>query len=379
MTLNGTTTEGASENGAAPPPVMTALFLETSAQFHRLTGPEDIRKIINEMIDGAGKVGTSWYVEREFKYVYGRFFDTVISEIKRLSHPTRPREFGDMWMSVDYQLPVRFAGGPKFFWSLFMILSRTLRQKLAAEFGGESVTPQKILNKVAGLKETLLKGFVRREDFFNKSYCGVWDQSCSSRCDPEPDADCRLKEIGVDMRDDFLAAAGTVSRSDCSESTWLKANLHRLEDTHGKALLDLMGRHRDYVSDIVIFWEVPEGWTILTRDRAFAFMQKAHRDVANVVKVYNLRLPREASGAKCLIQPQAAPETEGVLVNYTAKGARVRADPVFVKRLRKRERVIISSEEFADGKASEFRSRNGRVVYRDEKDASIFAVRFPSE
>lgn len=377
MTPNGTTDEGTPADGAARPRGVDALFLETSAQFHRLTGPRSIRDTINEMVDGSGKVGTSWYVEREFNYVYSRFFDTVAKEVRKLSHLSRPRKFWDMWLEVDFQLRLRYAGGPK----VYLWLVTTLSEALTAEFGNEPIAPLKLLNVVVGRKEILLANFVKREDFFfDKSSCGVWDKSCSARCDPEPDPDCRLKEIGVERRSDFLAAAETLSRSDCSESKWLKENLHRLEAAHGKALLDLMGQHRDNVSDIVIFWEVPEGWTILTRDRAFGILQEAHRDKVNVVKVFNLRLPREASGQKCLAQPKAAPEAEGVLINYNAKGARISADPVFVKKLRKREQVTISAKEFGTDEAPELGfSRDGRVVYRDQRDESVFAVRFPSE
>jgi len=373
MTPNGTTNEGEPTGWAADPRSETALFLETSAQFHRLTGPDLIRDTINVMIDGSDKVGTSWYVEREFKYVYIGFFDTVAGEVRKLSHLSRPRKFWEMWLEVDYQLPKYYAGGPK----VFLWLSKTLSEALAEEFGNELVTPLTLLNRVVGHKEFLLANFIKRKDFFNKSSCGVWDKPHSCSCGPDPDADCRLKEVGVEMRSDFLAAAETLSRSNCSESKWLKENLPRLEAAHGKALLDLMGEHRDYVSDIVIFWEVPDGWTILTRDRAFGILQEALRDE---VKVYTLRLPREASGEKCQVRPQAAPEAEGVLINYNAKGARISADPVFVKRLRKREHVTISTKEFGTDEAPELGySRDGRVVYRDKKDVSVFAVRFPSE
>ena len=373
MIPNGTTTEDAPAGGAAHPRGETALFLETSAQFHRLTGPRLIRETINKMVDGSDKVGTSWYVEREFKYVYGGFFDTVAGEVRKLSHLSRPRMFWEMWLEVDYQLPKYYAGGPK----LFLWLSKTLSEALAEEFGNEPVTPLKLLNKVVGLKEFLLVNFIKRKDFFNKSSCGVWDKPCSCQCGPEPGPDCRLKEIGVDMRADFLASAKTLGAADCSESKWLRENYSRLENAHGKALLDLLGKHRDHVSDLVIFWEVPDGWTILTRDRAFGILQEALR---KEVKVYTLRLPRDASGKKCRVRPQAVPEAEGVLINYNAKGARVSADPVFVKRLRKRERVTISAKEFGTDEAPELGDRrDGRVVYRDEKDMSVFAVRFPSE
>lgn len=375
MTQNGTMTKGAPDGRAEQSRGGTALFLETSAQFHRITGPPSIQETINKMIDGSDKVGTSWYVEREFKYVYGKFFDTVAGEVRKLSHLSLPRMFWDMWMEVDYQLPKYYAGGPKFFLSLTKILSQSLAGSLAAEFGNEPITPLKLLNKIVGLRETLPANFIKRKDFFNKSSCGVWDKSCS--CGPEPGSDCRLKEIGVDMRSDFLASAKTLGAADCSESKWLRENYSRLDDAHGKALLDLMGEHRDYVSDIVIFWEVPDGWTILTRDRAFGILQEALRDK---VKVYTLRLPRDASGQECLIQPAAAPGAEGILINYNAKGARVSADPLFVKKLRKRERVTISTKEFGADEAPELgNSRDGRVVYRDQKDESVFAVRFPSE
>jgi hypothetical protein len=374
MTPNGKTNEGAPADEAARPSGGKALFLETSAQFHRLTGPRVIRDTINEMIDCSAKVGTSWYVEREFKYVFGKFFDTVASEVRKLSHLSTGREFWEMWQEVDYNLRKHYAGGPKF----FLWLGKTLGEALAQDFGDELVSPLKLLNKVRGRREILLGNFIKRDDFFNKSRCGVWDKPHSCACGPEPDADCRLKEIAVDMRSEFLNSADALASSDCSESKWLRGNRHRLKEARGKALLELMGEHRDHVSDIVIFWEVPDGWTILTRDRAFGVMRKELPRKG--IEVYNLRLPREESGNKCQVRPHAAPEAKGILTNYNAKGARVSADPVFVKKLRKREQVTISAEEFGTDEAPELGySREGRVVYRDDEDESAFAVRFPSE
>jgi hypothetical protein len=369
-TPKSTTAEDAGGASAEESRDKYKLFLETSAQFHRLTGPRSIRDTINQLIRDADSVSTSWYVEREFEYVYGGFLDSVMGEVRKLPNLSRPREFWEMWLDVDYQMRLHYLGGPKFFWSLGVALHK--------EFSMKPVSPTRLINELGGRREHLLKNFYKGTDFFNKSSCGVWDKPCSCKCGPEPGDACRLKEIGVAMRDKFLAAAVALGGANCSESKWLRDNYDFLEAAHGKALLELLGRHRDHVSDIVIFWEVPDGWTILTRDRAFRKMQKKLRN--NALKVYDLRLPRHPSDRECVVRLESAPEEGGVLINHNAKGARIRATPVFVKRLKVRQLVTVSASEFGSRESPELgNSRQGRVVYRDDLDESVFAVRFPSK
>jgi hypothetical protein len=371
MTLKRATTNDAHPTPAQTSPNEIALFLETTAQFYRIAGPPSIQETIQELIDRSDKVGTSAHVKREFDYVYGGFFKSVIFNVRRLPNQSRPQNLARMWLDVFHLMPKHFPGGPYLFLSLGMLLIERLGNKL--------MTPTELINVLEAYRESLLGRFHRGDFFFDKSTCGVWDKPCSCQCGSEPRDACRLKEICVTMRSDFLASAKTLAGKGREESKWLKENLDLLEALHGKALMELLGKHPGHVGDPVIFWETPDSWTILTRDLTFRILQKAHRDQGmhrDAIKVHILRLPREASGGKCTVLPEAAvEEVDGVLIDYNAQGARVRAPAVSVKR---RQRVTIKAREFGSNGAGE-NSREGRVAYLDKEDTSVFAVRFPSK
>lgn len=357
------TTKGAPEQTL---PKVPALFLETSAQFHRLTGPPGFQSTIEELISKADKVGTSAHVKREFDYVYGGFFKSVIFNVRRLEGWSRERNFSGMWSEVQHHMPRRYLGGPDLFTSIGVAL--------AEDFGKKPVSPMMLLNVLEGLKTRLMGGFRKADPdcFFDKSSCGVWDKPCSCPCGPEPGDECRLKDLCVTMRTEFLASARTLAGArSCAESKWLNENLDLLEAAHGTALMKLLGEHPGHVGDPVIFWEAPEPWTILTRDPCFKILQRAHRDD---LRVFILRLPRLVSGGSCTVLPEAAiTQVNGVLIDHNSQGARIRAPGASVKR---RQRVTIKAREFENGAGEN--AREGRVAYLDKKDTSVFAVRFPS-
>lgn len=346
-------------------PKVPELFLETTAQFHRLTGPASFRETIEGLMSSAGKVGTSAHVKREFHYVYGGFFKSLIFNVGRLGDLSRARNFADMWSDVEHLMGKRPPGGPK----LLSSIGRTLSE----QFGKEPVSPKRVLNVLEGLKTRLLGGL--KGDFvFDKSSCTVWINPHICQCDLPPGSECRLEEICINLRAEFLASLRTLAGTRCDEGEWLEANLHLLEAAQGKALKKLLGDHPGHVGDTVIFWEAPPGWTILTYDLAFRRLQRSHR--SSELKIFILRLPRRASGGKCTIVPaEAAEEIDGVLIDHNSQGARIRAPKASVKR---RQRVTIKAREFGRNGTGE-KAREGRIVYIDRADPSVFAVRFPSK
>jgi hypothetical protein len=365
MTEKRTTTNQAQPTPAQTSPNKTALFLETTVQFHRLVGPTSFQKTIKELISSSEKVGTSAHVKREFDFVYGGFFDSVIDNVGRLPGQSRERNVSEMWMDVAHLMRKHFYGGP-------MVLMK-IGMTLAEKFGSKPIAPTRLLNVLGGLRLRLLRGFKKGDFFFDKSSCGEWDEPCSCQCYPEPDDACRLKEICVTMRAQFLASVKTLAGKNREESKWLRENLHLLEAAHGRALIKLITKHPGHVGDPIIFWETPDNWTILTRDLTFRILQKAHR---NEVKVYITRPARNAGGGKCKVLPESAvQEVEGVLLDHNAQGARVRAPGASVK---SRKRVTIKSRAFGSNGNDEI-SREGKVAYLDKQDPSVFAVRFPSK
>lgn len=359
---------------AAPKQASTnkiSLFLETTAQFYRLTGAPSLREPIEELRRGSEKVGTSAHVKREFDYVYGGFFNSVMFNVRRLPGQASQRKFSDIWMDVENLMRRHYPGGH----TVFTFIGLTLFETLFEIFGSKLVSPTRVLNELGGLRDRLLGGFCwgDKECFFDNSTCGVWNRPTSCDCGSVPADACRLKEICIMGRSDFLDSAETLANKGREESKWLRDNLGILKAAQGKALMELIGKHPGHVGDPVIFWEAPDGWTILTRDSTFRILQKAHR---NEIKVYFVRLQREASGGKCTVLPEATTQVvEGVLMDYNAQGARVRAPAGSVK---KRQRVTITAREFGNNGGGAD-SREGRVVYFDKEDTSVFAVRFPAK
>ncbi|HEX8501804.1 MAG TPA: hypothetical protein VF659_14570 [Pyrinomonadaceae bacterium] len=332
--------------------------METSAQILRVAGSPMLQSGINDLVYSSGQVGTSAAVEREFENVYIRFMDSVASATRMLAGPSRSQLFEELWPEVEDLLPMFYPGGHK--------LLQRLTAWMFLKFGGQLVTPTFLLGVLEGHKEDLRAGFLGPV-VADKSSCGVWATRGSCDCAPEPGEHCRLKEICVTKRRQFVISARRLAdaRPRRDESKWLDANFDRLDKARGMALLEILGKHPGPVGDIVIFWEVPDGWTILTRDKTFRILQEALRAR---LKVYIVRLPRENSGGRCRIRPEAAAGWEEAdLLNYTPRGARIRAPTVT---LQVDESVILASPKFSE-------ERRGNVIYVDKADRSVVGIKFP--
>ncbi|MDT7808673.1 MAG: hypothetical protein QOJ70_2486 [Acidobacteriota bacterium] len=359
MAPKRTTTKRAAPRRPKRSQAPAALFIETSAHILRITGSRELQRGINELVDAAGKLGTSWFVKREFEKVLIRFYRAVAEATSMLTNRERPRPFEEMWQEVKPLLPLFYPpGGPN--------LYPHLDAKMYAMFGGQDVTPAELQSSFKGYEEAAWESFLSVEgEIHDKSSCEVWITKGSCPCSPEPEAHCQLKELCVKQNTDFLKAASTIAEGKFAESRWMAANLPRLRNTRGKALLEFIGKHPNPVGDIVIFWEVPDGWTLLTRDRAFKALRKAHR---KKLKVYTVRLPRLDSGGQCGVRLETnGAGVGGVLLNYNAKGALINASLAGVK---KGARVVVTADEFGH-------ERRGEVAYPPKKDKSVFAVKLP--
>jgi hypothetical protein len=319
--MKKTMNESAPLTGAKKHPP-AKLFLETSAQFLRLQGQQpELKRQIVELIEDAQKsgsvIGTSAHVKREFDYVYAGFFKEVEGRIASLPDPTRQRQFDELWSEVLGLMPPFYPGGHR--------LLEGLTITFMGKYAGRRVPPTFIQNIVTLIKADLKGGFFNGTIFFDNSSCEVWETrgSCS-KCDPDPDHECRLRNTSVANRANFLASATTMAGARRTESKWFKKNLERLQGAEGKALHALLGKNPNAVGDLVIFWEVPDGWTILSRDRTFQILAATHR---KEVGFYLVRLPRRNSNQPCKVRAASAGgEVDGTLINYNAKGARFRAE-----------------------------------------------------
>lgn len=341
-----------------------ALFIETSAQILRLQGPgiiqQEIRQLIDDTRKNSGQIGTSAHVKREFDYVVNGFFDEVQARIALLTDPETDRPIEQLWREVrDIQMPQFFVGGRS--------LLTDMGDYITDLYKGRWVRPMFLSSVVATYRARVMRGFkaFKVDQFFDKSSCEVWDPpkgTCSS-CDSEPSSECRLKDTCAPDRSNFLAWLNTLAVSDCDERDWLSKNLKTLSSLEGKALHGFIAEHPGHVGDAIIFSEVPDGWTILSRDKAFQILKNKYRDG---IEFFMVRIPRQASGKACKLRPEgAADDVEGILDNYNSRGARVHAPDM---KVRPRQRIDIQSEELSPrtGEVTKFQPKSAEEAQRNE-------------
>jgi hypothetical protein len=336
-----------------------------------LQGPPLIQKGIRLLIDAtrqnSGKIATSAHVKREFHYVVHGFFDEVQGRIAHLTDPVKERPCEELWREVKGVLmPKVFPGGRS--------LLENLGDYITDLYKGRLVRPMFLDSVVRTYREQIIRGFIA-DKVFDTSTCKVWEApggSCSS-CKTDPSHECRLKDTCVTNRANFLASATTLASGRYAESDWLKNNLAHLRTLEGKALLEFIGKHPGHVGDLIIFWEVPDGWTILSRDRAFQILTDKHR---NEIDFSMVRIPRDISSEACKLRHEGeAAEVEGVLDNYNSQGARVHAPGITA---RARQRMIIQSEKLGTrvGEVTKFRQPSSVKEAQRNKLRPTFGLKF---
>lgn len=341
-------------------PLPTKLFLETSAQIQRLVGTKPMQDGINALIYAEPKpaIGTSATVKREFKHICDVFreLDQAARTLPKPAAALIP--FDDLLLEIKGQVGQYYPGGPELLLYIYT--------KLSAKFGRRLFTVNRVRAVLKAFKNQLKIRFLE-DELFDKSSCGVWGPEGSCSCDSKPGAQCKLAEIIVENREAFIATATTLANANRDESPRLKRILERIKVSQGKELSGLLGKHRAHVGDLIIFWEVPDGWTILSRDLTFKIL-KEHRPE---VDFFMVRLPRITSDTSCKILIGGMPtEAEGTLLNHNEKGARISAPSVTVK---KGQRVTVTSPELPSersGDVSEF------PPGADREPQSSFGLRF---
>jgi len=341
-----------------PKPLPTKLFLETSAQLQRLVGTDKMQEGINALIYAEPKpaIGTSAAVKREFERICDGVFQKLEEAARTLHKPPAAFvPFDDLLLEIKRQVGQYYPSEPE-----LLIFIYT---KLSAKFGRELFTINRVRAVFDALKNQLKLGFLE-DELFDKSSCGVWDQGFCS-CDSMPGGRCRLEEIVVENRENFIASATTLAGANREESPRLQKILDRLKATEGKALGALLGKNRAAVVNLIIFWEVPDEWTILSRKLTFKILEAEHRPT---VDFFMARLPRITSNTSCTIRIDGMEtEVEGKLLNHNAEGARIRAPSVVVET---GQRVTVTSQDLSG-------ERTGEVSEFDlESDKSNFGLKF---
>jgi hypothetical protein len=330
-------------------PYNAGVFLETSAQILRLlSGSADMRHGIQEIAQTSSKVGTSSFVFAEFKAVIGNLYSLLAEGMRALPQPSQPRSFTELWKSVAEAIPVFIRGGPK----LLSIIVAEFGDELAQKYERRQVTPVEVASFLDGQKNILLQSFfffggrdMKAEGlYFDNSSCCVWGPPASEKCSIEPAAHCQLQTLCVQNNRTFFTSLRALSLSNREESKWISKNLGALSRLNGVELMQKIGRHPGPLGDVIIFWETPDHWTLLTRDRTFRILQERMK---RKMQVLIIRPRRSTSGQMCMVKFEVKGKpirsVSARLTNYSSLGAAVMTTSRVV---RPGDKVTISAKEW---------------------------------
>lgn len=263
-----------------------------------------------------GTTGSSQFVLNEFQTVIGGVYDAITDSFSNLTYPDRPQPFMDLWQTAS-QLGSKFVyGGPKLL-SVFVA-------GLAARYSTRLVTANEVKNFVRGQKLALSEAFHFGEFFFDCSSCCVWETRGMIECSTGPSATCKLKLICSEQKNSFLSSAAIVAAASREESSWLRKNLARLSKMSELELIESVGRKPGHFGDIIIFWEVPDSWTILTRDKTFTLLQTKTK---RAVRIYYVRMPRIVCTDLCDVFVSVNEQQHSAtMIDFSATGLCLKCD-----------------------------------------------------
>ena len=299
-----------------------ALSIETSGHIFRLFGCSGMRQDLAVLIGKFSRVGTTAFACREFEIVVDGLYTTIRKAMEKLPYQDRGRSFSDLRAEALFVVPPYIKGGPK--------LLDALLNHLQSQFPGNLTTPRQVVNESRGHARSALllarRAGERMLEIHDKSSCCVWRDAGPAECrlEPHPE-DCRLAWLCGQGRESFIASLETLRNSDVSEADWLGSNLESLKRLTGIDFLRRIAKNPNALGDAIIFWETPEDWHILTRDRAFTVLHRSHRDDQ---RVFIVRAPRLAEEMNCMVTPAKhhATPLPGKLINSSATGAMILAD-----------------------------------------------------
>ena len=340
------------------------LFLETSAQMFRLSGSREMKACIQDRISCAHVLGTSEFVLQEFREALGKTYRSIFEALDRLPRPSQPRTILDMWREIVELMPAFISAGGK-------LLSQ-LSMALGSKYGGRLVTAQEVsaflIGQLAWLERQveLIDGRSIRDIgvVVDETRCCVWPTSSVAPCEASPQPECRLQRLCIENKR-FRSSARHVATSSLSEAKGVRrANL----GARGLKFLREIGSRPNAFGDLVIFWEVPQDWAILTRDRGFLELQANFRTDLTVVYVRWLR-SRGAIPCTLELPGKRASAVAGEIVNWTSRDARVRISSTDAHLVRRRRNVQVTCTELDIKHA-------GRVITREvDEDAVSIGVR----
>lgn len=185
------------------------------------------------------------------------------------------------------------------------------------------------------------------------------------RCEGVPADYCHLKQTVLGRRKEFLASVKTLGDSVLDEAPGLTRIYRDLESAHGLGLLRMVGSAPGDFGDVVIFWEVPERWAILTRDRSFQLMKK-HRSEIRVFRIRAMRYEVSDEPVDVVYRSQTF---SGLLKNYSVTGALIESS---IRGAKKNSKVEVRSPTLG--------IKRGVIMRTDaSQSASRWGVYFPGK
>lgn len=264
---------------------MTApgVFVETSAQFCRLVGAAELKESTNAVIRDAKRLATSEYVWDEFHSVVDSTYGAVYRAVEAATAvaPRRPVKLTELTKSVRRKLGPRPPGGS---------LSHDLLEAMVAKFGDRRVPPQLVVNFVKGQRVLLVQmsEWVNHRRWSEKEIltgcsCCSWAQTRIGYCPVQAGTGaCALAKLLSGTWEDFKTCVDVVrAKRGLVEGKRLSALFPNGIDEGLDQVLPKVLDNPNAFGDVLIFLEVPQGWEILTRDRAHELLtKKGPRQVA---------------------------------------------------------------------------------------------------
>ena len=278
------------------------LFLETSAQIDRFLACEPIRKDIRRLCAKFDRVGTSAFVAAEFDEVVGKFMLAAQEALCCVPNPDKRREFSDIWLEVGQALPFKYRGKSL---ATQFALHMARRHK-------EPLTPNFLINTIRSQWEILQTAFYRVGKWdmrqchtvFDGTTCCLWKREEEPACvHPKAHVGCRLGETCWKNRQVFESAVRMLSNKRVSERRALTEALEKLVKCQDSfEYLSTVTAVPNAFGDILIFFEVPDGWSLLTKDHAYEFLNEHHGSELDVLRV---RFPRKRRTVSCRVRTEA--------------------------------------------------------------------------
>ena len=328
-----------------------ALAIETSGHILRIFGHEALRRDLENLLARFEVLGTTAFTCHEFDVIVGGLYNTIRKAMEKLPYPDRGRSFADLSNEALFEVPPFIKGGPK--------LLNDVLNRLESRFDGFTPTPRQVARECSGQLQavTILARRVsgRVLTIHDGSTCCMWSDSLQEKCRVEPKAGhCKLARFCSHERSVFLASLETLGKSNVSESVWIRGNLESLRLLDGVGFLKKVADNPNPLGDAIIFWEIASDFDILTRDRAFAVLQRGHRTHQ---RVFFVRAPRHEANATCVLVLPArnSARVQARFANISTTGAMIDT----AERLEVGTQVSVDSEVFAG-------PRSGVVISTEE-------------